>query len=477
MRNSPEADKAARLAAVMALIDERVETAERAGLSIFAASYFQRVDPEDIAARTVEDLYGAVLSHWKFAQRREPGAPKLRVLNPTAGEYGWSSRHTVIEIVNDDMPFLVDSASMEVNRQGLTLHLIVHPIFAVERDGSGALNGLFSREEKPDAARESFMHIEVDRLADPMARAQLAEGIERVLGDVRAAVTDWKAMVAQLRTVIAEIDRQPPPLPREEVSENRDFLQWLTEDHLVMLGYRQHDLITEGDVSLKIVPGSGLGILREPVGRSESSSFALLPPQARSLAKAPSPMLMVTKANSRSTVHRPGYVDYVGVKRYGAKGEVIGEHRFLGLFTSTTYSARVTEVPLLRGKVKQVSERAGLAPGSHLGKALTHILESYPRDELFQITADELYEIANGILQLGERQRFRLFIRRDPFERFVSCLIFVPRENYTTGLRRKFQTILLEAFDGSSADFDVLLTDAVLARIHMTVRTTPGRIP
>ena len=241
------------------------------------------------------------------------------------------------------------------------------------------------------------MHVEVDRLADPMARAQLAEGIERVLGDVRAAVTDWKSMVAQLRAVIGEIDRQPPPLPREEVSENRDFLQWLAEDHLVLIGYRQHDLVeAAGDVALKFVPGTGLGILREAAGgRAESSSFAVLPPQARALAKSPSPMLMVTKANARSTVHRPGYIDYVGVKRYGSKGEVIGEHRFLGLFTSTTYSARVTEIPLLRGKVRHVSERAGLAPASHLGKALAHILETYPRDELFQIDDDRQRFILN----------------------------------------------------------------------------------
>jgi glutamate dehydrogenase len=478
MSISPEADKTERLAAVAALIEQRVEPRERAALLTFAGSYFHRIDPEDIAARNVEDLYGALLSHWQFAHRREPGQLKIRVINPVAGEHGWSSRHTVVEVVNDDMPFLVDSSSMEVNRQGLTLHLIVHPIFAVERDEAGALTGLFPREERPDAARESFMHIEVDRLADPMARASLAEGIERVLGDVRAMVADWKPMIAQLRALIAEIDREPPPLSREEVVENRDFLQWLAEDHFLLMGYRQHDLhANDGDVSLSVVPGTGLGILRGPDGaRSESTKF-FLPAQARGLATSPSPMLMVTKANARSTVHRPGYVDYIGVKRYGPNGEVIGEHRFLGLFASTAYSARVSEVPLIRGKVQQVSDRAGLAPLSHLGKAMDHILETYPRDELFQITTDELYETANGILQLGERQRFRLFIRADPFERFVSCLIFVPRDNYTTDLRRKFQSILLAAFDGVHADFDVLLTDAVLARIHMTVRTTPGRVP
>ena len=322
------------------------------------------------------------------------------------------------------------------------------------------------------------MHIEVDRLADPSARAQLVEGIERVLGDVRSAVTDWKAMVAQLRAVIEEIDRQPPPLPREEVAENRAFLQWLTEDHLLLLGYRRHDLATvDGADALRLVPGSGLGILRESEsGSSLSSSFAVLPPQARAVARAVSPMMFVTKANSRSTVHRPGYIDYIGVKRYEG-GVVIGEHRFVGLFTSTAYNSRVAEVPLIRGKVSEVAARSGLAPGSHLGKAMANVLETYPRDELFQITTDELHEIANGIVQLGERQRFRLFLRHDPFERFVSCLIFVPRENYTTDLRRRFQQILMEALDGTNADFDVLLTDAVLARIHITVRTTPGKVP
>ncbi|MEP6607760.1 MAG: NAD-glutamate dehydrogenase [Burkholderiaceae bacterium] len=476
--SSPEVDKAARLDAVVALINERNQGEERALLSIFARGYFQRVDPEDFASRSVDDLYGALLSHWQFARKREPGSIKVRAFNPSAGEYGWSSRYTVVEVVNDDMPFLVDSASMEVNRQGLTLHLIVHPIFAVERDAGGTLKSIDLRENKPDAARESFIHVEVDRVADAPARAELATGIERVLGDVRAAVIDWRAMLAQLRSVIEEIDRQPPPLPRDEIIESRAFLQWLAEDHLLLLGYRRHDLATvDGEDALRLVPGSGLGILHESEADAAlSTSFAVLPPQARAMARAASPMIVVTKANSRSTVHRPGYIDYVGVKRYGADGAVIGEHRFVGLFTSSAYTVRVAEVPLIRGKGAEVAARSGLAPGSHLGKAMMHVLETYPRDELFQITVDELYEIATGIVQLGERQRFRLFVRRDPFERFVSCLIFVPRENYTTDLRRRFQKILLEAFDGSTADFDVLLTDAVLARIHITVRTTPGKM-
>ena len=476
---SPELGKAQRIEEVLARIAQRHAGAERELYATFCKGYYRQVDPEDVCERSAEDLYGMVRSHLEFARQRVAGRPKLRVLNPTPHDGGFASRHTIVEVVNDDMPFLVDSTSVEINRQGLTLHLIIHPIFAVRRGANGELLELQPREERPDWPRESFMHLEVDRSGDPVVRAGLAEGIERVLGDVRAAVEDWKAMVAKLRSVIRELDQSPPPVPREELAESRAFLQWLTEDHMLLLGYRCHDLVERaGELELVRVEGTGLGILRESgAPQGASISFSTAPKSVRSLATAPSPMLLVTKATTRATVHRPGYVDYVGIKRYDEQGKVIGEHRFIGLFTSVAYSTRVNDVPLVRGKVRQVTEHAGLAPASHLGKALTHILESYPRDELFQISVDELAEIANGILQLGERQRFRLFIRRDTFERFVSCLIFVPRENYTTELRRKFQWILLEAFNGSAAEFDVLLTDAALARIHITVRTTPGRIP
>ncbi|HSH89719.1 MAG TPA: NAD-glutamate dehydrogenase domain-containing protein, partial [Ramlibacter sp.] len=248
--------------------------------------------------------------------------------------------------------------------------------------------------------------------------------------------------------------------------------------HITLLGYRQHDLVMEkGEVALRLQPKSGLGLLAEQPAEQMSASFSALSAQARSLAAAPLPVLVVTKSNTRSTVHRAGYTDYIGVKRYNAAGEVIGEHRFIGLFTSTAYSARVSETPLLRGKVEAIAERAGLPPGGHLAKALDHVLETYPRDDLFQIPDDDLYETALGIVALGERQRLRLFVWRDPFDRFVSCLVYVPREAYSTDLRMKFQRILLAAFNGSSAEFDVLLGDAVLARIHFTVRTTPGQVP
>ncbi len=473
--------KIERIEEVVKLAIAHAPSGERALLEVFAREYFRQVDPDDIIERPAEELMGALLSHWQFGARREPGKPRVRVLSPTAAEHGWVSRHTVIEIVNDDMPFLVDSATMEINRRGSTLHLIIHPIFAVERNADGTLKSIRPRSPlgSNDASpRESWMHIEIDRLVESQMRADVLEDIERVLGDVRCAVEDWKPMLARLREAIADTDRNPPPAPKEDVAETRAFLQWLFEDHFVVLGYRQHDLVTqEGADTLKLVRGTGLGLLREKAEEKVSESFAALPPAARAMARKPSPIVIVTKANTRATVHRPGYTDYIGVKRFNDKGEVIGEHRFIGLLTSTAYSARATEIPLLRGKLAAVSARAGFLPGSHLAKALDHVFESYPRDELFQVSADEFYEIALGILQLGERQRLRIFIRTDHFERFISCLVFVPREVYSTDLRRKFEQILIESFNGIGAEFDVLIGDAILARIQFTVRTTPGTIP
>ena len=467
-----------RVEAVLALAASRLDAARQKIIEGFAREYFRRLDSEDLAERTPEDLLGALLSHLQLGQQRQPGRPKVRVFSPTAGEDGWWSRHSVIQIVNDDMPFLVDSTTLEINRQGLTLHLIAHPIYAVERDAQGSLKAIGPRAQSPQAPRESWMHVEIDRLVDAEQREALAAGIERVLADVRAAVHDWKPMLARLHEAIAELEHVPANLPQATAGESRALLQWLAEDHITLLGYRQHDLVQEkGEPALRLVPGSGLGLLRETAQEQLSASFAALPREARALAGAPLPVLVVTKSNTRSTVHRAGYTDYIGVKRYNAQGRVIGEHRFIGLFTSTAYSARVSETPLLRGKVAEIANRAGLPPGGHLAKALDHILETYPRDDLFQIPDEDLYETALGILALGERQRLRLFMWRDPFDRFVSCLVYVPREAYSTDLRIKFQRILLNALNGTSAEFDVLLSEATLARIQFTVRTMPGQVP
>jgi glutamate dehydrogenase len=474
--NAIELMRAERVDAVLALAASRLGADEARKLEAVAREYFRRVDAEDLAERSPEDLLGALLSHRQFGAQRAPGTPKVRVFSPSVGEDGWGSRHTVVQMVNDDMPFLVDSTTLEIKRHGLNLHLMVHPVLEAERDAEGRLQSLLPRSKDSKGSRESWMYVEIDRMVDAAQRAKLAEALQRVLVDVRAAVTDWQPMLGRLREATEELAEPPAALPAEQVAESRAFLHWLAEEHMTLLGYRQHDLVEEGgQLTLRVVPGTGLGLLRADESGMMQAAM-VLPPSSHAVAKAMLPILVVTKANSRSTVHRDGHIDYVGVKRYDASGKVIGEHRFIGLFTSTAYSSRVAETPLLRGKVAAIIQRAGFSPGGHLAKSLQHILEAYPRDDLFQIPDEELYDTALGILSLGERQRLRLFMWRDQFDRFVSCLVFVPREAYSTDLRIKFQRILMQALNGTSAEFDVLMSGTTLARIHFTVRTTPGQV-
>ena len=452
--------------------EQAVEAAE------FADQYYAQVAPEDLAERSLPDLYGAAMSHWHFARTFAGGAAKLRVYNPRLDEHGWQSTHTVIEIVNDDMPFLVDSITMEVNRQGLTMHLIVHPVLKIRRDAEHRVTALARERDEAGGRFESLIHVEVDRRTDPKRLAELHDGLVRILADVRAAVEDWKPMRLAVIDTAAALRPSAPEVSAEgladSLAEDLAFLEWLADDNFTLLGQRDYDLVNvDGEDSLRVA-GAGLGILRVTVDTASiSTAFAALPAEVRALAHGPR-VLLLTKSNARSTVHRPGYLDYIGVKRFDAEGRVLGERRFVGLYTSTAYNTNASDIPLLRRKVAAVVHRAGFLPKSHAAKALATILDQYPRDELFQIEPGELYTTAVGILRLGERQRTRLFLRRDAFGRFVSCLIYVPRENYNTDLRARMQTLLTQALNGLSSEFSVQFSDSPLARVMIVVRTQGG---
>ena len=281
-------------------------------------------------------------------------------------------------------------------------------------------------------------------------------------------------MLAKVSEAINSMGSAAKVVPLEEIDEARAFLAWAADGHFTLLGYRDYELaeVDANDV-LKIVPNSGLGILREPRLGGISASFNELPPALRALARKPD-LLVLTKANSRATVHRAGYLDYVGVKRFDDQGKVVGERRFIGLYTTSTYHANPQDIPLLRTKIRRVMERAGFPHASHAAKNLFSILETFPRDELFQVGVDDLFDTTMGVLRLAERARTRLFIRRDIFSRFYSCLIYLPRENYNTEVRIKLQEILKRAFGGESVEFNVQLSESVLARMHMLVRTSPA---
>jgi glutamate dehydrogenase len=457
---------------------DRAETAAR-----FVRLYYARVRMEVLETRDLLDLYGCALAHLTLARRRQRGETLVRVYNPTLEEDGWECPHSVIEIVVEDMPFLVDSVRMSVNRRDLKILRIIHPILSVLRDSRGVLATILDRNGAEDSAadvapqREAVMHFEILRQTDRRQLAELESELVRVLADVRRAVEDWKPMRAALSKLTADIEENPPPLNPTEVVESLAFLRWLGEDHFTFLGYRVYTLSgNAGEEALEIVPGSGLGILREREDSEESHSFASLPAELRAHARRPN-LLVLTKSNARATVHRPANLDYIGVKRIDAEGRVFGEHRFLGLYGSRAYNCLPRDIPVVRRRVARVMERADLDPDSHSAKALTHVLETYPRDELFQIEDDDLFRIVTGIMQLAEEQRPRLFMREDLYGRFVTCLVYAPRERYDTKARMRMQRILREALNASEVEFSVSLSESMLARILFTARTRPGKIP
>jgi glutamate dehydrogenase len=449
----------------------------------FVGRYYARVRQELLDTRDPLDLYGAAIAHLSLARQRRPRETLARVYNPSLEEDGWECPHTVIEIVIDDMPFLIDSVRMAVNRRNLKLLRIIHPIFYLRRDQAGVLvelldrNGPKENDDGPAPVREAVMHFEILRQSDPVQLGALESELRRVLADVRLAVEDWGPMREALANLVAEIEASPPPLDAAEVEESLALLRWLGDDHFTFLGYRIYELTGEdGEETLGIVPGTGLGILQEQDQTDESRAFASLPPELRAHARRRS-LLLLTKANARATVHRPANLDYVGVKRFDDQGRVRGEHRFLGLYGSRAYSCLPQQIPVLRRKIARVIERADLDPNSHSAKALLHILETYPRDELFQIEEDDLFRISTGIMQLAEEQRPRLFVREDLYGRFVTCLVYAPRERYDTQTRMRMQRILTEAFNATETEFAVKLSESLLARILFTVRTRPGQIP
>jgi glutamate dehydrogenase len=475
MTTPPSEQRAQLVARIADTLQARLPPPSAALASAFAHRYYAWVAPEELLADNPEDLYGAVLAHWHFARQRSPGSAAIRVYNPDFETHGWQSTHTVIEIVTDDMPFLVDSVTMALNRRGLTIHRIIHPVLTVVRDAAGGLSAL-AENGIPGAVAESLMHFEVDRQTQPAVLAALHQDIVQVLQDVRGAVADWQPMRDRLRAIVAGLDASTLPLPAAEVEESRAFLSWVADSHFTFLGYRDYDLLGEGDtVTLCRVPGSSLGILRTGDDRGPSTSFQELPPALRRLAATPR-LLVLTKGSSRATVHRPAYLDYLGIKRFAADGQVIGEQRFLGLYNSLAYSTNPRQIPLLASKLQRVLDRSGLVPDGHDGKTLQHILDTFPRDDLFQADDDDLYRIAIGILRLQERQQLRLFMRQDPFGRFVSCLVYVPRDRYNTELRLRMQQVLMEAVNGVSAEFATQFSDSVLARVQFQIRTRPGQI-
>ena len=434
----------------------------------FLRHYLLHVDPGDLVERRIEDLFGAAADHLQLAKQWDPGTISIRAVNPRNQIDGWESEHTVIMIVTDDLPFLVDSVTVEISRLELGIHLVVHPVMADARAPGASFCNPRSRPDDSEASA-SLILVEVDRQAGEEELGRIENELRRVLGDVRACVSDWMPMRLKMETLAAGLAEETLPVDSAEVLDAQNLLEWLADDNFTFLGYREYELSTSDGIELLGArPGSGLGILRTDEVATPRP-VADLPPRTRDRVHEKR-LLNLTKATSKATVHRSSYMDYVGIKTFSSDGTVTGEQRFIGLFSSEAYSHSVTRVPRVERIVREVVERASFPVKGHDHKRLMTILEGYPRDELFQMSSDELYDVSMSIAGLQERRRLRLFTRVELFGRFVTCLVFLPRDRYNTQTRVGIEDLLTEAYKGSIANWSTSISESVLARLYFLVR-------
>ncbi len=434
---------------------------------------------EDVVAYTSSELIAFAEGAMSSLSLRVPGIHSIRIYTPVWDDDASHRKEvTVVDILNDNMPFLVDSVMQELTDAGIEVRLMVHPILSVVRGMSGRL---LSIGDDPDSNRESFIQIHIARLPDAIAVDQLETRLDGLLTEVRAAVDDWPRMQALIKSVINVYRHTPPPLQPEAVAETVEFLNWLNADNFTFLGLREY--LVGGDLKGDKLPallsaGAGYGLLRDPAVKvlRRGREMVQVTPEITEFLRQTEP-LMVAKANVKARVHRHAYLDYIGIKRYDAEGRLVSEIRLLGLFTSSAYTRSTHSIPYLRRKVGTTMARAGFDPESHSGRALRNILESYPRDELFQIDLDTLLEFSLAVLELGERPRIRVLARRDKFDRFVSLLVYVPRDRYTTDTRVAIGNYLAEAFDGRVSSVYPAFPEGPLARVHYIIGRDEGPTP
>ncbi|MDR3300738.1 MAG: NAD-glutamate dehydrogenase [Candidatus Accumulibacter sp.] len=426
--------------------------------------YFAAIDADNFLDVNLGELHGAAIQHTRSGQSRQAEQTVVTLYTPDFDRHGWHSPHTVIDIVTDDMSFLVDSITMVIHNRGLVIHRLIHPVFGIERDTAGVFQGSAERGA-PGTRAESWIHLEIDRIGgDDVIDALRAEIVD-VLADIRAAVDDFAAMRQRVETAIGGLD-SAPSADSEEIA---NFLRWAASENFVFLGYARYQTLNDGR-SLTRAPDGGLGLLRRANHPRFGDCRAAMPKAVAELEKLPS-ALTLTKADARSIVHRPGYLDYIGVRERDASGAIIGEHAFVGLYAAHVYHISTTEIPVVRRKVAAVRSACGFVAGGHNDKTLRNILERYPRDELIEIDTADLQRIAHGIVLLHEHQRARVFLRGDRWFRYISALVYIPRDRFDTTLRLRIMELISSTFQASGVDFFIDINESRLARLHLIART------
>ncbi|MBO6857684.1 MAG: NAD-glutamate dehydrogenase, partial [Roseibium sp.] len=477
MPDKHDVEKLKLIDAVQATLNQ-----EDPALAEFSRAFYDRGAAEDLVAYTAEELTGFARDAWQDFQNHELGTHRVSIADPAFKAQGSKVKGvSIIEIVNDNMPFLVDSVMDELQESKIEVHLVLHPIFIVERDDNGKLTSATARKKPPKRTdrQESLIHIHVTRIDSPEARAALKARLDKVLSDVRAVVSDFKPMQERLAEAIDTYKTTQIPGSSDELWEAIHFLEWMENDNFIFLGMREYMFeggVEEGELSPH--EGTGLGLLSDPDVRvlRRGTEFVQITPEIREFLKKPEP-LIIAKANVKSTVHRRVHMDYVGAKLYDDEGNMNGELRIVGLFASTAYTEPTSTIPFLRRKVASVLARAGYGSESHSGRALRNVLEAFPRDELFQIERERLFDFSIAILQLDERPRIRVLSRPDKFDRYVSILVFVPRDRYSTEVRLNVGTYLASVYEGRVSAWYVTYPEGPLARVHYIIGRDRGETP
>ncbi|MEZ9682898.1 NAD-glutamate dehydrogenase [Vibrio splendidus] len=453
---------------VYKLIQDKLDLAHRPLVTQLAQHLFSNVSHDDLTQRNESDLYGAVVSLWHHINEKKADEISVRVFNPTVSHQGWQSTHTIVEIVVPDSPFLVDSVKMALTRLDLSSHLMLHNPTQISRSDKGSVVGVSNNE----GAFQSLFHIEVDRLSSKAEMTALKTELLDIFTDTGLVVNDWLQMVERLEEVTNQVEQQKDTIPvdSQRFDETLAFLRWLGEHNFTFMGYKEYDLVSvNGDTELQPTKEQGLGLFANS-DRVRNVKLSEFSDSARLEAKKPY-VLIVTKGNTASRIHRPAYNDYIGIKKFDKNGKVIGEHRFTGLYTSAVYNQTVETIPLVREKVERILDASGYRQGSYSYKALHNILENYPRDELLQAREEELLEVGTGVVQMQDRDLLRLFVRKDPFGRFFSCMVYVTKDRYNTELRRQTQRILKQYFGcEEEVEFTTYFSESPLARTHYIVR-------
>lgn len=465
-----EEEKTLIIDAVVTRIAKKLPKKQAALCAEFVRQFYMTMSLDDLHEFGIDDLSGLALNFWPLIETRKPNEIKIQIYNPDLESHGPKNIHTVVELICADMSFLVDSLRIVLKRMGIGLYLTIHMGgVRLTRDAQHHVTSILPREGDGGLI-EAPIVMKIDRQTDTKIMGQLKNKFLQVLSENRAVIDDWMPMRERICAIADELHYAPSAIDREEIEETRAFLNWLENHHFTFIGMEDYEWVKEKkETVLRPIPKTGYGILRDEFKKNNIWSSASITPQAQELMMS-SQILIMSKTDTLSSIHRDTYMDYIGVKRFDKHGKVIGERRILGLYTSVAYHSNPMHIPFLRHKVTSILHNSRLNPRSHAGRILLNILETLPRDDLIQASEDELLSIAMGIFHMQERRRIRMFARVDIYHRFVSCLVYVPKDIYNSDLRNAMQRVLFDSFHATDITFTTYFPESVMARIHFMVR-------